>query len=234
MSDISELETYLSISSKKFEIYLLNINNLENLYKKELILSKESEIIDVNILNKFLDSHIFKIEKLIGKFIKDIFIIIEDKTVFNIDVSVKKKNYNEFITNSFLENTLTDIKDLFKENYQQNKLMHLMVNKYLVNGVNYSLIENNIKSKEICLEVRLISVLNSTSYELDKILKKYQIKVNNYLCRNYIKNFFLDENLELSEMSHKIKNGINTNEVQIISKYGKNKGFFEKFFQLFS
>ena len=51
MSDISELETYLSISSKKFEIYLLNINNLENLYKKELILSKESEIIDVNILN---------------------------------------------------------------------------------------------------------------------------------------------------------------------------------------
>ena len=129
---------------------------------------------------------------------------------------------------------MTDIKDLFKENYQENKLMHMIVNKYLVNGVNYSLLDNNISTNEICLEVKLISILNSTTFELDKILKKYQIQVNNYLDRNYIKDFFADDHLELSDMSYKIKNGLNSNEVQIISKNPKNKGFFEKFFQLFS
>ena len=110
----------------------------------------------------------------------------------------------------------------------------MIVNKYLINGVNYSLLENNISTNEICLEVKLISILNSTKFELDKILKKYQIQVNNYLDGNYIKDFFVDDHLELSDMSYKIKNGFNSNEVQIISKNHKNKGFFEKFFQLFS
>ncbi len=234
MSDILEFETYLSISPKKFEIYLLDTKNFKNLYKKDYKLNYDSEIIDFNSLSRFLEENIFKIEKLIGKFIKDISIIIDNKTILNIDLSVKKKNYNDHITNAFLKNTLTDIKDLFKENYQENKLMHMIVNKYLVNGVNYSLLDNNISTNEICLEVKLISILNSTTFELDKILKKYQIQVNNYLDRNYIKDFFADDHLELSDMSYKIKNGLNSNEVQIISKNPKNKGFFEKFFQLFS
>ena len=234
MSDISEFETYLGISTKKFEIYVLDIKNFKNLYKKKLNLNHDLEIIDLNSLSIFLEDNIFKIEKLIGKFIKDISIIIENKTILNIDLSIKKKNYNEHITNAFLKSTLTDIKDLFKENYQDNKLMHMIIKKYLVNGVNYSLLENNIATNEICLEVKLISILNSTTFEIDKILKKYQIQVNNYLDRNYIKGFFEDDNMELSDMSYKIINGVNKNEVKIISKNPKNKGFFEKFFQLFS
>ena len=234
MSDISEFETYLGISPKKFEIYVLDIKNFKNLYKKKLNLNHDLEIIDLNSLSIFLEDNIFKIEKLIGKFIKDISIIIENKTILNIDLSIKKKNYNEHITNAFLKSTLTDIKDLFKENYQDNKLMHMIIKKYLVNGVNYSLLENNIATNEICLEVKLISILNSTTFEIDKILKKYQIQVNNYLDRNYIKGFFEDDNMELSDMSYKIINGVNKNEVKIISKNPKNKGFFEKFFQLFS
>ena len=234
MSDILEFETYLSVSTKKFEIYLFDIKNFKNLYEKEFNLNHESENIDLTSLTRFLEDNIFKIEKLIGKFIKEISIIIENKTILNIDLSVKKKNYNEYITNAFLENTLTDIKDLFKENYQENRLMHLIVNKYSVDGVNHLISKNKINTKEICLEVKLISILNSTTFELDKILKKYQIQVENYLDRNYIENFFADNQLELSEMTYKIKNGININEAKIISKYPKNEGFFEKFFQLFS
>jgi hypothetical protein len=35
-------------------------------------------------------------------------------------------------------------------------------------------------------------------------------------------------------MASKLKNGFNKNEVRLISKNIENKGFFEKFFQLFS
>ena len=40
--------------------------------------------------------------------------------------------------------------------------------------------------------------------------------------------------LNLSVMANKLNNGLNKNEVQLISKSIENKGFFEKFFQLFS
>ena len=35
-------------------------------------------------------------------------------------------------------------------------------------------------------------------------------------------------------MANKLNNGLNKNEVKLVSKIRENKGFFEKFFQLFS
>ena len=38
---------------------------------------------------------------------------------------------------------------------------------------------------------------------------------------------------EMSLMAHKLINGYNDNEVTLVQKNRENKGFFEKFFQLF-
>ena len=65
MNKEKELQYYLSISPKKFGIYLFDAKNLENLYKKEIILNTHSEFSYNDSLKKFLDSNIFKIEKLI-------------------------------------------------------------------------------------------------------------------------------------------------------------------------
>ena len=234
MNDELEFETYLSISPSKFEIYLLDKKNIKNLFKKELKLKDVSETIDLNILSQFLEDNIFKIEKLINKFIKNISIIIDAKRILNINLGIKKKNYSGNITKSFLENILTDTKDLFKENYQENKLMHMMVNKYLSNGKIYSLFEDKINTNEICIEVKLISISNIFIFEINKVLKKYQIQIDDYLDKNYILDFFKDNNIELSIMAYKIQSGFNKNEIKIISKNPKKIGIFEKFFQLFS
>ena len=45
---------------------------------------------------------------------------------------------------------------------------------------------------------------------------------------------FDEDETDLSMMANKINNGLNINEVQLVSKRIENKGFFEKFFQLFS
>ena len=50
----------------------------------------------------------------------------------------------------------------------------------------------------------------------------------------YIQDFFGKNFDELSMMASKLKNGFNNNEVRLISKNIENKGFFEKFFQLFN
>ena len=91
MNKEKELQYYLSISPKKFGIYLFDTKNLENLYKKEIILNNHSEFSYNDILKKFLDSNIFKIEKLSGKFLENIIIILEDKNIFNLELGIKKK-----------------------------------------------------------------------------------------------------------------------------------------------
>ena len=229
-----DFETYLIISYGKFEIFLLDIKNHKNIYQEEFKFRDVSEKLDFNLLNEFLENNIFKIEKLAGNFVNNINIVIENKSILTSNISIKKKNYTGEITDIILESMLTDVKDLFKENYNQYKLIHMIIDKYIIDGVSYSSLQDQISNDEICLEIKLISISNLLILEIENILKKYQIQVNNFLDKGYVKDFFLDKQLDISQMAHKLKNGMNKNEVQITSKSSKKLGFFEKFFQLFS
>ena len=229
-----DFETYLIISHGKFEIFLFNIKNHKNIYQEEFKLRGALEKIDFNFLNEFLENNIFKIEKLAGNFVNNINIVIENKSILTSNIGVKKKNYTGEITSVALESMLTDVKDLFKENYNQYKLMHMIIDKYIVDGESYSSLQDKTSNDEICLEIKLISLSNLIILEIENILKKYQIQVNNFLDKGYVKDFFLDKQLDISQMAHKLKSGMNNNEVQITSKSSKKLGFFEKFFQLFS
>ena len=91
MSEDLELETYLSIFPNKFGIYLFDTKKNINLYKEEFSFENNSENIDFVYLNKFLEENIFKIEKLNGDFIENIFLIVKSLDVVNLEIGIKKK-----------------------------------------------------------------------------------------------------------------------------------------------
>ena len=229
-----DFETNLIISYGKFEIFLLDIKNYKNIYHEEFKFREDTENLNFNLLSEFLENNIFKIEKLAGNFVNNINIVIENKSILTSNIGIKKKNYTGEINDIILESMLTDVKDLFKENYNQYKLIHMIIDKYIIDGVSYSSLQDQISNDEVCLEIKLISIQNLIIFEIENILKKYQIEVNNILDKGYVKNFFLDKQIDISQMAHKLKNGMNKKEVQITSKFTKKLGFFEKFFQLFS
>ena len=112
--------------------------------------------------------------------------------------------------------------------------MHLLIKKYIIDGNQYLSFDENLKGDNFCIEVQFISISNNFLFELDKILEKYQIKITNYLDGTYIKDFGENNSIEPYIVAYKIQNGFNYNEVELTQKNIKNKGFFEKFFQLFS
>ncbi len=234
MAEDLELQTYLYISSNIIGIYLFEVKNQKNFYKEEIKLPNEAKIINLNDLDLFLEKNIFKIEKLIGKFIKNISLIIDDKSINNLNFGIKKKIYEKNVNRKNLENALIDAKDLFKENFQNEKIMHILLKRYLVNGSHYSSYEENISGDNFCLELEFIYLSSQMIFEIEKTLRKYQISANQFLDGNYIKNLFKNDYLEISEMAYKVQNGFNNNEVKLIPKNVKKMGFFEKFFQLFS
>ena len=125
MTEELSFEAYLSLSQNKFQIYLLDKKSLKNIYKEEVYLENTSDLIDYNLLHSFLDKNIFKIEKLIGKFLRSIIVVIDNNQTLNCSIGIKKKNYGEKIDKNNLESSLAELKDLFKENYQNYKIMHL-------------------------------------------------------------------------------------------------------------
>ena len=233
MNKENDLQHYLSISPNKFGIYLLDTKSLENLYKEEITFNHDRNFLNYDLLKKFLDDNIFKIEKLNGKFVDNIILILEDNNIFNLELGIKKKNYNLSITREYLENLIIEAKDLFRENHQDQEIIHMIINKYFINGKTYSLLEENMKCDNFGLEFQFKSISNNIIYDLNKILENYQIKIIKYLDGSYVKANF-SKDMEIAEMSYKILCGYNQNEVIFVPKSTKKLAFFEKFFQLFS
>ncbi len=234
MTEELSFEVYLGLSQKKFEIYLLDKKSLKNIYKEEVHLKNGSDIIDYNLLNSFLDKNIFKIEKLIGNFLRSINVIIENDQTLNCLMGIKKKNYGKKINKYYLESSLKDLKGLFKENYQNKKMIHFIVNRCSIDGVNYISFDEEIDGDSMCVEVKFISVSNTLIDEISTVLEKYQIKIDRLFEKKYIENLFEGEHLDLSLIAFKIQSGHNQNEVTLVPKSIRKRGFFEKFFQLFS
>jgi hypothetical protein len=88
MIEYTDFETFLYVSKNKYQIFVYDKNNLKNLYNEEI---KNNDGIELNILSKFLDENIYKIEKTIKKFIRNIILIIEDNKVLDVGISIKKK-----------------------------------------------------------------------------------------------------------------------------------------------
>jgi hypothetical protein len=88
MIENSDFETFLYISKSKYQIFVYDKNNLKNLYSEEIEYSDETEL---NTLSKFLDDNIYKIEKKIKNFIRNIILIVEDDKILEIGISLKKK-----------------------------------------------------------------------------------------------------------------------------------------------
>jgi hypothetical protein len=171
---------------------------------------------------------------MIKDFIRNIILIIEDDKVLDIGISLKKKNYEKNVDQKQLEKSLVEVKDIFKENYQDLIIMHMII----VERQNIFLLNNtNNKDDYLLLEVNFISISNNFTFNFNKLLENQQIKIKRYMSGGYIKSFFDKESrvsTELFVMANKLNDGLNQNEIQLVPKSKENKGFFEKFFQLFS
>ena len=222
-----DFEIFLYVSKDKYQIFVHDKNNSMNLYIDEI---KNSDEIELNILSKFIDKNIYKIEKMIKKFIRNIILIIENDKVLEVSIALKKKNYEKNIDQKYLETSLVEIKDIFRENYKDQIIMHMIVVENDTNDYNFLLNNDN----HLYLEIDFISINNNYTFYFDKLLESHQIKISRYMSFKYIKNYISEDFTELSKMANKLNNGLNKNEVQLVSKNVEKRGFFEKFFQLFS
>ena len=91
MNEELEFDTFLSISPNNLEIYLYDKKEI-NIYVKEHKINNESKKTYFDQINKFLEDNIFEIEKSVGKFIKNINLIIENEKILTFEIGIKKKS----------------------------------------------------------------------------------------------------------------------------------------------
>ena len=233
MDNSTNFETYFLISNKKFLINVYDKKNSQSIYFNEKTNDNLNIELNLDLINILLKENIFKIERLINGFVKNINLIVESNEFFPVDISIKKTNYEQVLKKNDLNHLLNEAKQDCKNTLQDKKIIHMIINNYLIDDKKYFFFPDKIRSNYISLDIRLdclpINYLNT----IENIFKNYQIAVKHILNFNYVQSY-IDNKEDIFIMASKIIDGYNENEVMIVPKKTNIKGFFERFFNYFS
>ena len=110
MNNENNFETYLIINSDHFWISVIQIDNNEVIYNDKKLINDFSKKLNLNLLDEFMKKNVFIIEKKIGSFLNNIFLIIDFEEFFPLNISIKKNYSGESITLESLNYLLNEIK----------------------------------------------------------------------------------------------------------------------------
>ena len=234
MENNFNFEVYLLISPKKISLSVYKKKDFGLIYKNEILIDNFSNDLNFEKLDKFLNENIFKVEKILDNFIQNINIAIFSKDLFELKISVKKNNLNKIIDNTDVIYLLNDAKNDSKSSLKNNKIIHILIDNYLIDNNHYLKLPVNLKCESFSLNLSFVCLPENLTRDIEKILEDYQISVNQYISAKYIEEFSKKGNLNFFQGMRDIIDGTNANEVKLVQKKPKNKGFFERFFDFFS
>ena len=234
MENENNFEAFLYYNDKKLSISIRQSGKDIKFYERSVSLNENQDNLELDKLSEFLDSNIFKVEKSLKKFIKNIILIIDHQKLLNITLSLKKKNYGNFLNSNSLKSLLKDARNQIKENYSDKIITHMIIDKYYIDGEYFSFLPEKIKCENVCVDLVFICLSKDFIKKFEQSFNKYQIKIKQIISADYIKNYFKDEETDIFSMCQKMILGHNKNEILLIPKKTQNKGIFEKFFNFFS
>ena len=143
---------FLFISLEKIIIFALN-SKKQDLYKKELSNLEPQIFENLNELNNFLDKNIFSLEKKLNRFVNNINLIINHDDFFSINLSVKNRFEFKKMDISQINNLLLETKNHVKKSLDENEIIHMKINKFVIDGKDYISIPDDIDSSNFFVEV---------------------------------------------------------------------------------
>ena len=233
MSKNINFETYLIINSKYFLISVVQKLNNKLVYEDKKMINDDSEKIDLNLLDDFLKKNVFEIEKKIGNFLNNIFLIIDSDIFFSVKISIKKNYSGDLITLESLNYLLNETRKDCNKTILGRKIVHVIIDNYRLDKENYSILPENIRCDFLSLDVNFLCLSNEYIKDLEIVFKKYHILISKIFSANYMRSIFSQNEHDLIKMAAQVKDGHNLNEVVLVDKKQENKGFFERFFNFF-
>tara|TARA_B100000886_G_C20293036_1_gene436295 strand:- start:130 stop:834 length:705 start_codon:yes stop_codon:yes gene_type:complete len=234
MSSDTPFETFLLISPKKFSILVINKSNLQKIYQEEIQSFNVSNQINLDELDIFLDDNILKIEKILKNFVKNVYLIIDFNNFFSVRISIKKNNFGNELSSNSLSYILNEAKDLCSKTLDKKKIVHFIIENYVIDEKHFSKLPKNLKCKILSLDLKFICLSTEVSKSFEHTLKRYQISLKRTFSFDYIKEFIDKNDANIYNLSKTIIQESFENEVLIVNKNTRKQGFFEKFFNFFS
>ena len=184
------LETFIDFGTYKTRLGVFNTSSSSKDYFIEKKTHSNVNIEDINLhdFEKKIKELIQTTEKQINYHIKDLNVMLDLSNFSSIDVSLKKNYEGKNISLEDIQILLQESRQMFQENNKNNKIIHMIVKKFIFDEkVFLEIPENNLKCNNLTLEIKFICYPNNILDKIQNIFNYNDVVINNFSCSTYVK-----------------------------------------------
>ena len=184
------LETFIDFGTYKTRLGVFNTSSSSKDYFIEKKTQSNVNIEDINLYDfeKKIKELIQTTEKQINYHIKDLNVMLDLSNFSSIDVSLKKNYEGKNISLEDIQILLQESRQMFQENNKNNKIIHMIVKKFIFDEkVFLEIPENNLKCNNLTLEIKFICYPNNILDKIQNIFNYNDVVINNFSCSTYVK-----------------------------------------------
>ena len=184
------LETFIDFGTYKTRLGVFNTSSSSKDYFIEKKTQSNVNIEDINLYDfeKKIKELIQITEKKINYHIKDLNVMLDLSNFSSIDVSLKKNYEGKNISLEDIQILLQESRQMFQENNKNNKIIHMIVKKFIFDeNVFLEIPENNLKCNNLTLEIKFICYPNNILDKIQNIFNYNDVVINNFSCSTYVK-----------------------------------------------
>ena len=169
-------------SKLRLGVYANYLPNSKFISEEDCFYTAKSIVVEDN-----LKKIILRTEKEIGKHLKNIDVMLDNKECFSVDISIKKKIDNDKIENNLIKNFIREAKILIESNNIKFKIQHIIITNYNIDGKDYKYLPNVSFVKNLVVELKFLLIPFSIIQNIKNTFKKNHISINNILNSSYVK-----------------------------------------------
>ncbi len=234
MNNLENGDFYFGISEDK--IYICFFEKGNDKYKNEVnfeIPDNLNNKLNFKIILNLLKENIRRLEKNLGFFLNSANISIRSNKYQSILFSIKnifdEKKLNKKVITDILQTGILQLQN----NEKNISIIHIIVNKYIIDDTVYKFYPNDIKFKKIVLEIEFICLDKNLVNKVKNLFSECKVQINKIVSYDYAKKFLIDDDETMCVSANKVLNGANQSEVYLVESTPKKRTIFNSIFNFF-
>ena len=184
------LNVFIDFGSSKIRLGAYDNETSKNIFisERDCVSNFNLKKFDINNSTEIIRGLIKSAEKKIEKHINKINLMIDTPDMFSINISIKKNFDSKKNLPNDIKSLLNEAKSLVQKNYHNQKIIHMIVKKFIVDDNEFFEIpKKEINYDYLILEIKFICFSNKVWKYLQDGFNKNYLTIDNLYSSSYVR-----------------------------------------------
>ena len=188
-----KFQTFFDCGFSKIRAGIFNKDDKSEAYYAESEFFTDQSNLDLKI-QKIIASF----EKETNEYIDNVNLMVDSQKMISIGISISKKLDGSNLRQNNVQFLIQEAKQQILKYYTDYSIIHIIINNYKIDGVDYFHLPDNIKCNSVSLDILFICIPNDVVLFFKKIFLESNISINQIICSSYVKSINYKDNLNLN------------------------------------